>query len=45
MKKVINTEKAPVAIGPYCQGILVNNIVYLQDNFQSKLQLMKCLKQ
>ncbi|GAA0179958.1 RidA family protein [Clostridium sediminicola] len=28
MKKVINTEKAPAAIGPYSQGILLNNLVY-----------------
>lgn len=27
MKK-INTEKAPAAIGPYSQGIIVNNMLY-----------------
>ena len=28
-KKVIVTDKAPEAIGPYSQGILVNNTLYL----------------
>ena len=28
-KKVIITDKAPEAIGPYSQGILVNNTLYL----------------
>lgn len=28
MLNVINTEKAPAAIGPYCQGIVVNNMLY-----------------
>ena len=28
MKKVISTEKAPVAIGPYSQAIAVNGMVY-----------------
>ncbi|WP_428867693.1 RidA family protein [Clostridium sediminicola] len=28
MKKIISTEKAPAAIGPYSQGIIVNNMVY-----------------
>ena len=28
MKKVINTVKAPSAIGPYSQAINVNNLVY-----------------
>lgn len=26
--KVINTEKAPAAIGPYSQGMIVNGILY-----------------
>ena len=29
MKKVIATEKAPAAIGPYSQAIEVNGIVFL----------------
>ena len=29
MKKVISTEKAPAAIGPYSQGFEVNGMVYL----------------
>ncbi len=29
MKKVINTTKAPSAIGPYSQAILVNNTLYI----------------
>lgn len=28
MLEIINTEKAPAAIGPYCQGIKVNNMFY-----------------
>ncbi|MTI68367.1 MAG: RidA family protein [Firmicutes bacterium] len=28
MKKVINTKNAPSAIGPYSQGIIINNMVY-----------------
>lgn len=28
MKKILSTEKAPAAIGPYSQGIVVNNTVY-----------------
>ncbi|HHV31268.1 RidA family protein [Caproiciproducens sp. LBM24188] len=28
MKTVINTEKAPSAIGPYSQGVIVNGIFY-----------------
>ena len=28
MKKLINTEKAPAAIGPYSQAIQVGNLVY-----------------
>ena len=28
MKKVISTEKAPKAIGPYSQAILSNNTLY-----------------
>ena len=26
--KVVSTEKAPAAIGPYSQGMIVNNILY-----------------
>ena len=28
MKKIISTEKAPAAIGPYSQAIEVNNMVF-----------------
>jgi 2-iminobutanoate/2-iminopropanoate deaminase len=28
MMKVVQTEKAPAAIGPYSQGIVVNNMFY-----------------
>ena len=28
MKKIINTSKAPQAIGPYSQAILINNTLY-----------------
>ncbi len=29
MKKIIATEKAPAAIGPYSQGICVGNLIFL----------------
>ena len=29
MKKVINTEKAPAAIGPYSQGIMFGDLLFL----------------
>ena len=28
MKKIISTEKAPKAIGPYSQAVLLNGVVY-----------------
>ncbi|MEA2069803.1 MAG: RidA family protein [Asgard group archaeon] len=28
-KKIIHTKKAPAAIGPYSQGVLANNIVFI----------------
>lgn len=28
MKKILSTKKAPAAIGPYSQGVVVNNTVY-----------------
>lgn len=28
MKKIINTEHAPAAIGPYSQGLIVGDLVY-----------------
>ena len=28
MKKIISTDKAPAAIGPYSQGMIVNGILY-----------------
>ncbi|KAI4453325.1 2-iminobutanoate/2-iminopropanoate deaminase rida [Holotrichia oblita] len=28
MKKIISTEKAPAAIGPYSQGVKISNLVY-----------------
>ncbi|MDZ5254522.1 RidA family protein [Clostridium sp. LIBA-8841] len=28
MKKIINTEHAPAAIGPYSQGIIVGDLIY-----------------
>lgn len=35
MKKIISTNNAPAAIGPYSQAIEVNGIVFLSDNFLS----------
>ena len=34
MKKVISTEKAPAAIGPYSQAIEVNGMVYTSGIIQ-----------
>ena len=31
--KAISTTKAPAAIGPYAQGIIVNNMFYRQVKF------------
>lgn len=28
MKKIINTENAPAAIGPYSQGVIVGDLIY-----------------
>lgn len=28
MKKIVSTEKAPGAIGPYSQGVIINNMIY-----------------
>ncbi|MBF8982153.1 RidA family protein [Lutibacter sp. B2] len=28
MKKIVDTKKAPAAIGPYSQGVVVGNMVY-----------------
>ncbi|MDT9330410.1 RidA family protein [Clostridium perfringens] len=28
MKKIINTEHAPAAIGPYSQGVIVGDLIY-----------------
>ena len=38
-KAVIETEKAPAAIGPYSQAIKVNNTVYL---FETNIKI--CVK-
>ena len=29
MKRIIHTEKAPAALGPYSQGIEVNGVLYV----------------
>ena len=29
MKKIINTKKAPLPVGPYSQAIMVNNTLYI----------------
>lgn len=36
MKKVISTEKAPAAIGPYSQAILSNNTLYCSGQIAIK---------
>ena len=30
MKKIISTDKAPAAIGPYSQAVEVNGLVYIR---------------
>lgn len=37
MKK-INTEKAPKAIGPYCQGMVINDILYTSGQIPLNLE-------
>lgn len=33
MTKVVQTKEAPAAIGPYSQGIVVNNMFYSSGQF------------
>ena len=42
MKKIINTEHAPKAVGPYSQGVLVNNTLYVsgQIPFDPKTNML-----
>lgn len=32
MKKIIKTENAPAAIGPYSQAVMANGILYMSDH-------------
>ena len=36
MKKVISTDKAPAAIGPYSQAIEVNGMVYTSGYYSGR---------
>ena len=33
MNKVIHTNKAPAAVGPYSQGIRAGNTIYVSGNW------------
>ena len=44
MKKIITTKNAPAPIGPYNQGILVNDTLYLSGQIGLDPRLMKMVE-
>ena len=44
MKKIISTNNAPAPIGPYNQGILVNDTLYLSGQIGLDPRLMKMVE-
>ncbi|XZI42463.1 RidA family protein [Clostridium perfringens] len=38
MKKIINTEHAPAAIGPYSQGVIVGDLIYTSGQLPLNLE-------
>ena len=44
MKKIISTNNAPAPIGPYNQGILVNDTLYLSGQIGLDPRLMKIVE-
>lgn len=40
MRKVITTEKAPAALGPYSQGIEINGVLYVSGQIPFVLETM-----
>ena len=41
MKKVISTKKAPAAIGPYSQGVMVNNFLFISGQLPMDPETME----
>ena len=41
VKKVINTKKAPAAIGPYSQGVMVNNFLFISGQLPMDPETME----
>ena len=44
MTKIIHTEKAPAAIGPYVQAVDLGNLVLTSGQIRLTLQRVKCQK-
>ena len=44
MKKIINTKKAPSPIGPYSQGVLAGNTLYISGQIALDLETNKLAK-
>ena len=45
MKKVINSPKAPKAIGPYSQAIEVNGMIYISGQLLSDIANFKAMNE
>ena len=43
-KKIINTEKAPAAIGPYSQAVQVGNLVYTSGQLPIDMETKELVK-
>lgn len=44
MKEIIKTDKAPQAIGPYSQGVIYNNIVYISGQIALNPETMETVE-
>ena len=45
MKRVIHTEKAPAALGPYSQGIEVNGVLYVSGQIPFVPETMELISE
>ncbi len=45
MRKVINTPKAPAAIGPYSQGVQVGNLLFISGQIPFNPETMELVSQ
>lgn len=41
MKKVISTKRAPAAIGPYSQGVMINNFLFISGQLPMDPETME----